>query len=193
MEALIPVLKGEIPMLVHCERQDDILTALRIADEFGFRIIFDGVTDAYKVADELKKRNIPVILEDLYRGAGGIEDKGFNPENPAILSDAGIKVAFRSREGFWFSPGVGWSGGDLLEIAAFAVKYGMAEEAALRAVTIDAAGIIGMQDRIGSLEPGKDADILILRGHPFRIRSIPEAVFIEGDLVYKRREGERMR
>jgi len=192
MEALLPVLKGETPMLVHCERRDDILTALRIADEFGFKVIFDGVTDAYKVVDEIKKRDIPVILEDLYRGAGSIEDKGFNPENPAILSNAGVKIAFRSHEGSWYSPGVAWSGGDLLEIAALAVKYGMSEEAALRAVTIDAAEIIGADDRIGSLEPGKDADILILRGHPFRILSIPEAVFIDGKMIYKRQEGERM-
>ncbi|MBN1223448.1 MAG: amidohydrolase family protein [Candidatus Aminicenantes bacterium] len=192
MEALLPVLKGDTPMLVHCERRDDILTALRIADEFGLKVIFDGVTDAYKVVEEIRKRNIPVILEDLYRGAGSIEDKGFNPENPAILSNAGVKIAFRSNEGAWYSPGVAWSGGDLLEIAAMAVKYGMSEEAALKAVTIDAAEIIGVDDRIGSLEPGKDADILILRGHPLRIRSVPETVFIDGKLVYKRRAGERM-
>ncbi|MGD8539877.1 MAG: amidohydrolase family protein [Candidatus Aminicenantes bacterium] len=192
MEALIPVLKGEMSMMVHCERRDDIMTAFRIADEFGLNVILDGATDAYKVVDDIKKRGIPVILEDLFRGAGSIEDKGFNPANPAILAKEGVKVAFRSREGAWYSPGVAWSGGDLLEIATFAVRYGMPEEAALRAVTIDAAEIIGMGDRIGSLEPGKDADILILRGHPFKIRSIPEAVFVDGKLVYKRQEGERL-
>ena len=110
----------------------------------------------------------------------------------ARLAKAGVKVAFRSREGSWYSPGVAWSGGDLLEIATFAVRHGMPEESALKAVTIDAAEIVGMADRIGSLEPGKDADILILRGHPFKILSIPEAVFIDGKLVYKRQEGERL-
>jgi len=145
MEALLPVLKDEMPMMIHCERRDDIMTAFRIADEFGLKVILDGATDAYKVVDEIKKRNIPVILEDLFRGA-----------------------------------------------ATFAVRHGMPEETALRAVTIDAAEIIGMADRIGSLEQGKDADILILRGHPFKIRSIPEAVFIDGKLVYKRQEGERL-
>ncbi len=193
MEALLPVLKREIPVMIHCERKDDILTALRIADEFKLRIIFDGATDAYKLVDEIKKRNIPVVLENLFRGAGDIEDKGFNPANPAILAKAGIKVAFRPLEGSWYTPGVGWTGGDLLEIATFAVKSGMPEEAALRAVTIDAAKIIGMEKQIGSLEEGKDADILILRGHPFRTRSIPEAVFIDGNLVYRREEGERVR
>ncbi|MFC2165023.1 amidohydrolase family protein [Acidobacteriota bacterium] len=192
MEALLPVLKGEMPMMIHCERRDDIMTAFRIADEFGLKVILDGATDAYKLIDEIKKRDIPVIMENLFRGAGSIEDKGFNQKNPAILAMAGIKVAFRSGEGAWYAPGAGWSGGDLLEIATFAVRHGMPEEAALRAVTIDAAEIIGMADRIGSLEPGKDADILILRGHPFKIRSIPEAVFIDGKLVYKRQEGERI-
>ena len=74
---------------------------------------------------------------------------------------------------------------DLLEIASFAVRKGMNPESALRAVTIDAAKMIGMEERVGSLEPGKDADLLILRGHPFRTRSIPEAVFIDGELVYQ--------
>ena len=186
MEAMLPALRGDIPVLIHCERKDDILTALRITDEFGLKVILDGATDAYKITDALKKRNIPVIIENLFRGTGNIEDKGFNPETPAILSKAGIKVGFRASEGSWTTPGVGSPGGDLLEIAAFAVKNGMTEEAALRAITIDAAEIIGIEDRVGSLEPGKDADILFLRGHPFRIQSVPEALVIKGKLVYSR-------
>lgn len=191
MEALMPVLKGEIPVMVHCERQDDILTALRIADEFNLRIIIDGATDAHKVVQQLKKRNIPVIIEDLFRGMGNIEDKGFNPRSPAILAKAGIKVAFRPREGSWLTPGVGWTGGDLLEIAAFAVKNGLPPQEALKAITINAAQIIGLEERIGSLEVGKDANILILRGSPFLIKSVPEAVFIDGRLVFKRKKGSR--
>lgn len=193
LEALIPILKGEMPVLIHCERRDDILTAIRIADEYNLKVVLDGATDAYRVLEELKKRNIPVIIEKLLRGVGSIEDMGFNPESPAILAKAGVKVAFRAREGSWYSPGVAWSGGDLLEIATFALKHGMPEEAALRAITIDAARIIGVDDRVGSLEPGKDADILILRGHPFKIRSIPEVVFIDGEVVYKREKGERLK
>jgi imidazolonepropionase-like amidohydrolase len=186
MEALVPVLEGKTPVLVHCERRDDILTALRISDEFGLKIVLDGATDAYRVIDEIKKRNIPVILEDLFRGAGNIEDFAFNPRTPALLSRAGIKVAFRPREGSWTTPGPGSPGGDLLEIAALAVKYGMNEDAALRAVTIDAAEIMGMGDRIGSLEKGKEADIVILGDLPFRTGSLPLAVFIQGKLIYKR-------
>ena len=190
MEALLPVLKGDIPVMIHCERQDDILTAIRIADEFRLKVILDGATDAYKVTDELKKRNIPVIIEDLFRGAGNVEDKSFNPETPAILSRAGIKVAFRAREGSWNTPGAGSPGGDLLEIAAFAVKNGMEINQALKAITINAAEIIGIDKQSGSLKPGKDADLLILRGHPLRTKSIPEAVFIQGKLIHKRQAGD---
>lgn len=191
-EALIPVLKGEIPVIVHCERSDDILTAIKIADEFGLKIILDGATSAYKLTDELKNRNIPVIIEDLIRGAGNIEDRDFNPAAPGILVNAGIRVAFRAQEGWWVAPGVGWGGGDLLELGAFAVRHGMKEEAALRALTIGAAEILGIEHRTGSLEPDKDADILILRGHPFKVKSIPEAVFIDGKLVYKRKNNEHL-
>lgn len=192
LEALLPVLSGEMPVLIHCERRDDILTALRVADEFKLRVILDGATDAYKVVDELKRREIPVILEDIFRGAGNIEDKDFNVKMPAILTRAGIRVAFRPSEGSWHVPGAGEAGGDLLEIAAFAFKNGMPEQAALEAVTINAARIIGLDERIGSLEPGKDADILILRGHPFETKAVPEAVFVQGKAVFLRKEGAHL-
>jgi imidazolonepropionase-like amidohydrolase len=194
MEALIPVLKGEMPVMIHCERKDDILTALRIADEYKLKVILDGATDAYKVVEEIKKRNIPVVLEDLFRGIGSnIEDKGFKPENPSILAKAGIIVAFRPGEGSWYTPAAGWGGGDLFEIAALAFKNGMTEEDALKAITINAAKAIGLEKKIGSLEKGKDADILILRGHPFKTRSIPQAVFINGNLVYHMEEDEHLK
>jgi len=191
LEAMLPVIKGEMPVMVHCERKDDIMAALGIADEFGIKLVLTGATDAYKVTDEIKKRDIPVILERVYRRKTLPDDEDFNPRNPVILAEAGIRVAFRPEEGGqWNRPAVVWGGGDLLEIAALAVKYGMSEEAALRAVTIDAAKIINMDKRVGSLEPGKDADILILKGHPLRVGSLPQAVFIEGKLVYQKRKGE---
>ena len=189
LEALLPVLRGEMPVLIHCERRDDILTAFRVADEFELKIILDGATDAYKEVEELKKRGTAVVLEDIFRGAGNIEDRGFNPQNSAILAKAGVPIAFRPAEGSWHVPGAGEAGGDLLEIAAFAFKNGVPEEEALRAVTINAARIAGLDSRIGTLEPGKDANLVILRGHPFQTRSVPEAVFIDGRLVFKRQEG----
>jgi imidazolonepropionase-like amidohydrolase len=192
LEALLPVLRGEMPVLIHCERKDDILTALRLADEFKLKVVLDGATDAYKVVDELKKRGIAVVLEDIFRGAGNIEDRGFSTQNAALLAKAGIPIAFRPSEGSWYVPGAGEAGGDLLEIAAFAFKNGLPEAEALRAVTINAARIVGMETRIGSLEPGKDADLLILRGHPFETGSVPEAVFINGKTVYVRKEGAHL-
>lgn len=192
LEALVPVVDGVMPVIVHAERKDDILTALRLADEFKLKIILDGATDAYTVVDEIKKRNVPVILENIMRGVGNVEDAGFSNSNPAILAKAGITVAFRSKEGLWQWPAAGQTGGDPLEVAAFACRYGMPEDAALRAVTIDAARIAGIADRVGSLEPGKDADILILRGHPLGTTSIPEAVFMDGKLVYQAKPGEHI-
>jgi imidazolonepropionase-like amidohydrolase len=190
LEALVPVVNGEMSVIVHAERKDDILTALRLADEFKLKIILDGATDAYKVVDEIKKWNVPVILENIMRGVGNVEDAGFSNSNPTVLAQAGIPIAFRSKEGLWQWPAAGLTGGDPLEIAAFACRYGMPEDAALRAVTIDAARIAGIADRVGSLEPGKDADILILKGHPLKTMSIPEAVFMDGKLVYQAKPGE---
>jgi imidazolonepropionase-like amidohydrolase len=192
LEALVPVIKGEMPAMFHCERKDDILTALRIADEFNLKTILTGGAEAHMVADEIKKRKIPVVLETVFRGGGNIEDRNFNLRNVAILSRAGVKVNFTLGDYLiWYIP-MGLMGADPLEIAAFSYKYGMDEEAALRSITIDAARMIGCEDRIGSLEPGKDADILILKGHPFKIFSVPLTVFIDGQLVYQRQLNENL-
>ena len=189
LEALVPVVRGEMPVIIHCDRKDDILTALRLVDEFKLKAILDGVTEGYALADEIKKRNSPIILGEIFRGVGNIEDAGFNEANPAVLAKAGIRLAFRAEDGLWQWPAAGTAGGDLLEVAAYACRNGMTEEAALRAVTIDAARIAGIDSRVGSLEPGKDADILILRGHPFRTGSLTDAVFLDGKLVYERGAG----
>lgn len=192
LEAMLPLLRGEMPAMVHCERLDDILTAIRIADEFHLQIILTGAVDAYKAVEEIKKRDIPVVLESIFRGAGNLEDKDFIYKNAAVLSRNGIKVNFTLSDYLiWYIP-LGLMGADPLEIAAYVYKNGMSEEAALRSITIDAARIIGCESRIGSLEKGKDADILILRGHPFYTKSVPEAVFINGDLVYQRKKGEHL-
>jgi len=190
-EALIPVLQRKKAVLIHCHRSDDIRAAIRLADEFNLKMILTGGTEAYKVADEIKRRGIPVILERIYRRRTRFDDGDFEPSNPALLAKAGIRFAFKPEEGGrWIAPAVAWGGGDMMELAALAVKHGLDEERALRAITIDAAKIIEMDQRVGSLEPGKDANILILKGHPLRVRSLPVAVFIEGKLVYLKEAGE---
>jgi len=192
LEALVPVIRGEMPVLIHCERQDDIMTALRIADEFHLKIILSGAAEAFGVADEIKRRNIPVILERVFRGGGNIEDRDFDPKKISILAKAGVRISFTLGDYLaWYIP-LALIGADPLEVAALAFKNGLPEEDALRSMTIEAARIIGCENRVGSLEPGKDADILILRGHPFLTRSIPEAVFVDGRLVYQRTDQENL-
>jgi imidazolonepropionase-like amidohydrolase len=192
LEALVPVVRGDMPVMIHCERQDDILTALRIADEFHLKVILTGGAEAHKAAAEIRKRNIPVIIDKIFRAGGNTEDSDFDPANLSILAKAGIKVSFTLGDYLaWYIP-LGLVGADPLEVAAFAFKNGLSEDQALEAVTIEAARIIGCEGRIGSLEPGKDADILILSGHPFLTRSAPEAVFIDGKPVYRKTKGENL-
>ena len=192
LEALAPVVRGEMPVMVHAERQDDILTALRIADEFHLKVVLTGGAEAHKVAEEIRKRNIPVIIDKVFRAGGNTEDSDFDPANLALLARAGVQVSFTLGDYLaWYIP-LGLMGADPLEVAAFAFKNGLSEEQALEAVTIVPAGIIGCQDRVGSLEPGKDADIVILTGHPFLTRSAPEAVFIGGKLVYRKSNRENL-
>jgi len=193
-EALLPVLEGRTPVMVHCDRKDDIQAAFRLADEFSLRLILSGGTEAHKIADEIKSRNVPVVLERVFRRTTRADDGDFDPRTPAILSKKGVTVAFKAEDGgTWTRPPVAWGGGDLLEIAALAVRSGMDPEAALRAVTLDAAAVIGAADRVGSLEEGKDADFLILGGHPLRVRALPQAVFIDGKLVYAKEKEEHTR
>jgi imidazolonepropionase-like amidohydrolase len=190
-EALIPVLERKKAVLIHCHRSDDIRAAIRLADEFNLKMILAGGTEAYKVVDEIRRREIPIILERTQRRRTYFDDGDFEPSNAALLAKAGIRIAFKPKEGGrWVAPEVAWGGGDMLELAALAVKHGLAEETALRAITIDAAKIIEMDHRVGSLEPEKDANILILKGHPLRVRSLPVAVFIDGRLAYLKEEGE---
>ena len=189
MEALAKLLRKEIPARVHCHRRDDILTAIRIAEEFGFDLVLDHCTSGYLVADEIAKRKIAAVLGPITALPYlDYESSDINEQNAALLHKAGVKIAFasdshgRSSSGI-FTP----TTGKFLAIdAAFAGAYGMPDEAILKALTINAAEILGVADRIGSLEPGKDADIIILDGHPLSIKTWTEKVFINGKLVYQK-------
>ncbi len=178
LEALIPVLNKEIPLKAHAHRADDIFTALRIAKEFDVNITLDHVTEGHLIVDELKEENVPLIIGPSFGERSKIELKEKNFKTPGILSKAGIKVAIMTDH-----PVIPEQ--HLAMCAAFAAKAGMDEMEALKAITINAAEILGVSDRIGSIEKGKDADIAIFDENPLLLASKTKYVLIDGKIIYK--------
>nr|WP_231685301.1 amidohydrolase [Phosphitispora fastidiosa] len=177
METLVRVLQGHLPLRAHAHRADDIMTAIRVADEFGVKIIIEHCTEGFKIADELARRGIPAITGPALTGRAKVELKDRTNANAGILSRAGVKVAIMTDH-----PVIPIN--YLSLSAALAVKAGMEEAEALKAITINAAEIIGLADRIGSIEKGKDADLIIMNGHPLEIKTRIEHVIIGGKTAY---------
>lgn len=178
MEPLVKVLTGELPLRAHAHRADDIMTAIRIADEFKLRLVVEHCTEGFKIAEELAKRNIPAIVGPLLTNRSKVELQYRTHANAGILSKAGVKVAIMTDH-----PVIPIN--YLSLCAALAVKAGMGEAEALRAITINAAEIIGLADRIGSIEVGKDADLVILNGDPLELKTRVEQVLINGRVVHR--------
>jgi len=178
LEALIPVLEGKLRAMIHCHRVDDMLTAVRVAEEFGLRFSLEHATEGYKVADLLAGKGIPCVVGPILFSRVKYELREMTPRNPGALSKAGVKVAIQTDE----TSAVRY----LAMNAALAVQQGMDEAEALKAITINPAEIIGIADRVGSLTAGKDADIVVFRGHPLDYRSVPELVLIDGRVEYAR-------
>lgn len=181
MEALLPVLRREIPLKAHAHRADDLFTALRIAKEFDLRITLDHVTEGSLIVDLLKAENIPLIVGPSFGSRSKVELKELSFKTPGVLSNAGIKVALMTDH-----PVIPLK--YLTMCAAYAVKDGMKEEDALKAITINPAQILDVDDRVGSIEPGKDADIAIFDGNPLDVMSRTRYVLINGKIVFKRQE-----
>ncbi len=177
-ESLIPVLKGEIPLKAHAHRADDIYTAIRIAKEFNLKLTLEHVTDGYLMLDELKKENYPCIVGPNLAGRTKIELKNLSFKNPGLLSKNGIMVAIMTDH-----PVIPIQ--YLALCAALSVKDGMDKYEALKAITINPAKILGIDDRVGSIEKGKDADIVIMNGHPFDTFSTTYMVLVDGEIAYK--------
>jgi imidazolonepropionase-like amidohydrolase len=178
LEALGQVLRREMKARVHAHRADDMLTAIRIAEEFDLDLTLEHATEGYKIADVLAAKGIPVTAGPILFSRVKYELKDMTPRNPGLMSNAGVKVAIQTDES---------SAVKYLNInAALAVREGMAEDEAIRAITINAAEIIGVEDRVGSLEADKDADIVVLTGHPFDYRSVVELVLVDGQVAYMR-------
>ena len=177
MESLSRVLTGEIPLRVHAHRADDIMTALRIAKEFGIKLVVEHCTEGYKVAEELAKYNVQAVVGPVIGNRAKVELMGISLETARVLADAGVNFSIMTDHPVVPIQYLGISAG-------LAVRGGLDETHALRAVTLDAAKILGLDHRIGSLDPGKDADIVIMNGHPFDVRSRVMRVMVSGITVY---------
>jgi imidazolonepropionase-like amidohydrolase len=178
LEALGKVLRREMKARVHAHRADDMLTAIRIAEEFSLDLTLEHATEGYKIADILAEKAIPVTAGPILFSRSKYELRDMTPENPGIMAKAGVNVSIQTDE----MSAVKY----LILNAALAIREGMPEEEALRAITINPATVIGVEDRIGSLEVGKDADVVIFSGHPFDYRTVVECVFVDGEMVYQR-------
>ncbi len=187
MDAVAKALRRELPVRVEADRPDDIRTALRIAREFGLRIVIDGGGGASDVAETLAAAGVPVVLGPVShaRRTGGAVpvSSARSEETASLLEKAGVKFALASFGGGQRQSGDAAGGRWLLLEAALATAFGLSEEAALKAVTISAAEILGVADRVGSLETGKHADILILDRPPLDLKSRVVQVIIDGRLV----------
>jgi len=178
LEALGKVLRREMKARIHAHRADDMLTAIRIAEEFDLDLTLEHATEGYKIADVLAKKGIAVTAGPILFSRVKYELREMTPKNPGLMAQAGVKVAIQTDE---------MSAVKYLTInAALAAREGMPEAEAIKAITIHAAEIIGAKDRIGSLEAGKDADVVVFSGHPFDYRTVADLVLIDGRVVYQR-------
>ncbi len=178
-DALLPVLRREIPLKAHAHRADDIQTALRIAAEFGLDITIDHATDGVRIATQLASHNVKLIVGPLLCDRCKPELASLSLETPRRLAEAGLSFALMTDHPVTPEP-------HLPVVAALCVREGLDEWTALRAITITPAEILGVQDRLGSLEAGKDADIVLFDGHPLDLRSHVQQVFIDGERVFAR-------
>ena len=176
LEALLPVVRGELPVHIHAHRADDIATGVRIAKEFGLKCVIVHGTEAHLIPDLLEQEGIPVITGPCLGDRSKPELANMTLESPAVLTLRGVRTAICTDH-----PEVPIQ--YLPLCAALAVKGGMNPEAALAAITINPARIAGIDDRVGSLTPGKDADIVVMSGHPINLLSRVRAGYIEGRRV----------
>lgn len=194
MEALGRVLRREIPARIQSNTVGDIRSALALAREFGFDLIIDGGASSYEHRQEMAERKVAVVLGQVthpYVSNEEIPDRAEYPpldeRTPAKLAAAGVKIAIASFSRAFGRLAPGGTGKWLLVDAATAGGYGLSNEDILRSVTINAAEILGVSDRVGSLTEGKDADLIVLDGPPLSIKTWVERVYVNGELVHTRK------
>ena len=183
LEALVPVVRGEMRCRIHCHRADDIVTAIRIAEEFNLDYTIEHCTEGYKILDFLKAKKAKVVIGPLLMGPQKFEIWGCRQDTPAVFEKAGIEdfclMADDSSATKWLPVHVG-----------IAMRNGLSFEQALKCVTINPAKLLKLDDRIGSLEVCKDADIAIFNGMPFSNLTLCEQVIIDGKPEFVRQEGD---
>jgi imidazolonepropionase-like amidohydrolase len=177
LESLIPVVNGELNVKAHAHRADDIFTAIRIANEFGLKMTIEHCTEGHLIADELAKEGYAAIVGPSLTTRSKVELKELSFETPKALYKAGVKIALMTDH-----PVIPVH--YLPMCAALAVKAGLDEEAALKAITINPAEILGISHRVGSIEIGKDADIVVFDKHPFDIYAKTKLVLIDGEIAF---------
>ena len=178
LEALELVLKGEIPLRAHAHRADDIATAVRIAEEFGIEMSWEHATEGHRVAEWIAEKGIPAVWGPSLMARPKWEMRELSYDTPRVLYEAGVKFAIQT-------DAVGSSIAFLPLCAGMAVKHGLPYDEALKAITITPAEILGVDDRVGSIEKGKDADLRILDGDPLELRTKVEMVIINGEIVHR--------
>ena len=184
MEALLPLLRREVPAMIHADRVAEIEEAMSIAGDYGLRLVVTGGVEAHRLADRLAAAGVGVILGNSGSFASDIRGggEGWSVEGPAILNRAGVKVGFYGPGASRRASPIGRLGGEPILNSAWAFRNGVPEVDALRMATLNAAELLDIDDRIGSIEVGKDADFVILEGHPFDYRVVPGWVFVDGRL-----------
>ncbi|HET9440020.1 MAG TPA: amidohydrolase family protein [Longimicrobiales bacterium] len=177
LEALAEVLDGRRTVHFHSHRHDDILTAIRLKQEFGFKLVLQHATEAWRVAREIAAAQVPVSVIVIDAPGGKLEAMGLSFETGAVLEKAGVLVGFHTDDGITDSR-------FFLRSAALAVRAGMSRAGALAAMTINNARMLELDNRVGSLAAGKDADFIVLSGDPFSIYTHVEQTWVEGNKVF---------
>ncbi len=177
LEILRDLLEGKLTAKVHAHRHDDIMTVIRLVDEFGFSLVLEHATEAYKVVDEIVKRDIPCVTGPSFASRDKVELRDETFANPGILERAGVKLAITTDH-----PIVGIEYLRLEAILAY--REGLSRDGALKAITLWPAEIIGVSDRVGSIEVSKDADLVILNGDPLSLISRVDQVYVNGEKAY---------
>jgi imidazolonepropionase-like amidohydrolase len=186
MEGLVDVLDGKRVVHWHTHRHDDIATALRVSNEFGFRVVLQHATEAGKVADDIAKAGAPCSIILVDSPGGKLETMDLTWKYGAILEKAGVLVAFHTDDPItdsrWF-----------LRAAGLGVRAGMTRKTALEALTINGAKVLGLEKSVGSLEPGKDADFIVLSGDPLSVYTHVLETWVDGTRVFDRNDPEDLR